>query len=216
MPDAADGVAALVLAAGGGARLGGGKLLLPWRGRPVILHTLGAVAAVPHVREIVLVTGHGAERMREVVRDGFLAASPPLRIVENPRWRDGQSASLRRGVAEIMAAPRLNSLAGVMIVLGDQPLVRSETFGLLAEAHIAASRRTPGHLATVPVHGGRRGNPVVLSPELFPDVMRLEGDVGARRILAALGDETLRVPVDDPAVLRDVDTPEDYAGLDGS
>ena len=64
-----------------------------------------------------------------------------------------------------------------------------------------------------PVHAGRRGNPVILARSLFPDILALRGDIGARAILTDLGDRLLTVPVDDSGVLRDIDTPADYDDL---
>ena len=65
----------------------------------------------------------------------------------------------------------------------------------------------------MPIVNGQRGNPILLARGLFPEVMRLEGDVGARRLLAAAGDRVVEVAMEDAAVLTDVDTPEALAAL---
>lgn len=185
----------LVLAAGGGSRLGGGKLLLPWRGKPIIRHVVDT--ALTLTPEVAVVVGHDAERVR-----GALPES--VSIIENPDWRQGQSASLRRGIE---AVPQDRP---VMVMLGDQPRVKPETLAGLAKAHSADAP------ATAPEYAGNRGNPVILGPELFAPVLALTGDQGARSILARLGDRLRLVPVDDAGVLWDVDSPDDYQELTDS
>lgn len=208
-----DRIAALVLAGGGGSRLGGGKLLLPWRGRPILLHTVAAALELGSGHPLVVVTGYDAARARRILETASADPETPLRIVENGEWRDGLSTSLRLGVAEVQRLADSRAIQGVMILLGDQPRLRPETLRLLADAHLAACDRDPSHPATAPVFGERRGNPVVVSPSLFPEIQQLQGDTGARGILSRLGDAVLLVPVDDPGVVEDVDTPEDYASL---
>lgn len=208
-----DRIAALVLAGGGGSRLGGGKLLLPWRGRPILLHTVAAALELGSSHPLVVVTGHDAARARHILETAYTDPETPLRIVENREWRDGLSTSLRLGVAEVQRLSGSPAIRGVMILLGDQPRLRPETLRLLASAHLAARERDPSHPATAPIFGGRRGNPVIASPSLFPEIQQLRGDTGARGILSRLGDAVLLVPVDDPGVALDVDTPDDYSAL---
>jgi Uncharacterized MobA-related protein len=199
-------IAVLVLAAGGGSRLGGDKLLLPWRGKAIFLHTLDHILAMRHKGPVFVVIGCGADSVRRMCPDN-------VQIVENTEWRDGQSTSLRLGVSRIAEWNGFPGLIGVLVALGDQPLVKAETMDQLATAHRDALRRNPGHGATAPSYQGRRGNPVVLSPALFQDIAELRGDVGARGILSRLGDSLLLVSVDDPGVVKDIDTQEEYSSL---
>lgn len=189
-------ITALILAAGRGSRMGGGKLLLPLRGTPVLRHVVDSVAAMAARPRIFVVTGHESEPVR-----GALESVPGITFVDNPHWERGQSTSLRAGIDAISEQAETS----VMVLLGDQPLVRTDTLERLAEAH---SARLPS--ATAPEYQGRRGNPVILSPCLLPEIRRLEGDTGARGILARLGDQLLMLPVDDPGVVMDIDTPDDY------
>ena len=213
MPQAAHGVAAVLLAAGGGSRLGGGKLLLPWRGRPLLSHLLDAVARTPDLLSLTVVLGYDAAAVREVVERRVSDLPMPVYFTLNDAWREGISASLRRGLENVIAAPGGETIGGVLFLLGDQPLVMARTLTTLIQAHDEARAKNPGHPATVPSHQGRRGNPVILSPCLFPALMALRGDTGGRHILRELGDGLLRVPVDDPGVLHDVDTPAAYEAL---
>lgn len=209
-------LALVVLAAGGGRRLGGGKLLLPWRGKPILLHVLEKAAALAGeipVSTIALVLGHEAAKVRETLFTGNAFRHPLLRCIGNARWAEGQSGSLRLGIEAVRAAPGCAEICGAMVMLGDQVLLGRDTLRMLGERHCEAVWLCPAHPATAPYYSGRRGNPVVLSPCLFPLLAGLRGDVGARDILAGLGDKLLRVEVDDPGVCLDLDTPEDYADL---
>ncbi|SBV96858.1 conserved hypothetical protein [uncultured delta proteobacterium] len=213
MPQTDSGIAAVMLAAGGGSRLGGGKLLLPWRGQPLFAHVLRTVAQAHGLLSLTVVLGHDAEAVRRAVADAVPDFAVPVHVTVNRDWREGQSASLRCGLAHARSAPGGDAVRGVLFLLGDQPLVTTGTLDALIRAHGAACAKNPAHPATVPVYQGTRGNPVILSHRLFPDLMALRGDTGARHILRELDAEILRVPVDDPGILHDVDTPEAYAAL---
>lgn len=214
MPVVPDALTIIVLAAGGGTRLGGGKLLLPWRGKALAAHVVAKAAALERAAAVVVVLGHEAERVRRAVEhSGGEKGKAPIRFVENRGWRDGQGTSLRLGVEAAMADRAARNTLGAMIMLGDLPCVRRSTLSALACAHALAVARDSAHLATAPFHNGERGHPVIVSPSLYPALLGLDGDVGAKRIIAGLGDSLLRVEVDDSGILRDVDTPEDYAAL---
>lgn len=182
------GVAALVLAAGTSERFGGRKQLAHIADVSLLQLTLDAVRWSV-VRTIVLVVGHHAA---EVV--GSIDASR-VEVVHNPSYREGLSSSIRAGLAALQ-----EEVSGVLMVLGDQPLVRSDTINRLMEAFRSTDCR-----AVVPSFGGRRGNPVLLDISLRPQMELLEGDVGCREILERLDDIQV-VEVDDPGVLMDVDT----------
>ncbi len=222
MPDLTSSSFALViLAAGGGRRLGGGKLLLPWRGRPILWHVLATAAQAAElfpVSSIILVLGHAGEQTRRIVLNDNAFQHPRLRWVVNDDWQAGLSGSLRLGLASLekaegQAAPQAANVAGAMVLLGDQVLVQAETLRLLAEAHLEALSRDPRHPATAPLYRGRRGNPVILSPLLFPEVQKLRGDLGARDILKGLGEKLRLLDVADAGVCLDLDTREDYDRL---
>ena len=214
MPQVHTGSAALVLASGGGTRLGGGKLLLPWKGRPLLVHSVEKALRMPDLLSVTVVLGHQPEKLQSCLETAFPAASfPPLRIVHNPRWEEGLSASLQCGVSSLVNASEAMRLANVLVLLGDMPLVREDTLALLCKTHIKACAGNPEHAATVPVHQGKRGNPVVLSRLIFPLLFSLSGDTGARSLLTAFGENALFLPVNDRGVLLDVDSPADYASL---
>lgn len=204
----------ILLAAGLGSRLGGGKLLLPYKGKPILAHSLAAVLSAGGPARLVLVLGNDATPITEALSACFPQFPPPgTEIVINPHPEWGMSESLRLGLSALMAGPGAAGPRSVAVFLGDQPLIRPETLRLLYAAHKRALGKNPRHPATAPEYRGRRGNPVILSRELFPNILRLEGDAGARHILSDLGPRLLLLPVDDPGVVHDVDTPEAYAEL---
>lgn len=184
---------AVVLAAGSGSRFGGRKLLASW-GEGVLLHGALAAAKAAPVRAVTVVTGADAEAVAAAVQ----AYDATIRIVHAADHAEGMAASLRAGIAslplDVMAA---------FVFLGDMPRTPHAVLSLLAAAVEA------GAPAAAPRFEGRRGNPVVLASSLFPDVLALRGDVGARAILQALGDRVALVEAADDGVLFDVDRPSD-------
>jgi molybdenum cofactor cytidylyltransferase len=188
--------AAVVLAAGAGARFGGGKLLAPFRGAPLLHGALEAArAATPGA--ITVVTGADAEAVAAAARAFDLGVG----IVHAPDHAEGMAASLRAGIASLDPG-----VEAAFVFLGDMPRVPHAILAQLAEA-VAA-----GALAAAPVFAGRRGNPVILSRPLFAEIAGLTGDVGARPILQALGARLALVEAPDDGVLFDVDERGDLPG----
>ena len=181
---------ALILAAGSGSRFGGGKLMAPRRGGVLLDGALDAAFAAP-VQAVHVVVG--ADPAVAAV-----ASARGARIVEAPDHALGLSASLKAGVA---ALPE--DAGGVLVLLGDMPQVPAAVLATLVEALQA------GAVAAAPVFEGRLGNPAALSATLFPKVLTLEGDRGARALIEGLGAWLVRIPAPDSGVLYDVDRPED-------
>ncbi len=185
---------ALVLAAGAGSRFGGGKLLAPWRGGLLIEGALAVAYAAP-VEGVTLVCG--ADPMVEQAARAF-AGARPLTVVRAEAWSQGLSASLKAGIA---ALPK--DRTGVLVFLGDMPRVPHSVLAPLTEALAG------GAPAAIPVFGGEMGHPAALSVGLFGEMLKLEGDRGARRLLERLGSSLVRVEAPDDGVLFDVDRPGD-------
>jgi molybdenum cofactor cytidylyltransferase len=191
---------AILLAAGSGRRFGGGKLLAPWRGRPLIEASLVAAFAAP-VRRVILVTGAELE-VGEVARECAERnkQSARLSVVHAPDHAEGMGASLRTGAAAL--DPRC---AGAFVFLGDMPAIPHDIGPRLALA------LADGALAAAPTFRGRRGHPALFSAVLIPDLARAFGDEGARRVLQSLRDRLALVETDSPGIFTDIDTPQDLA-----
>ena len=184
---------AVVLAAGSGSRFGGGKLLAAWDAGILLEAALAAAFAAP-ARSVTVVIGADADAVAAAV----LAFDPRAMIVQAPDYAEGMGASLRTGIASLPP-----DADGVFIFLGDMPRVPASVLPRLAQALI------DGALAAAPVYHGRRGNPVLLDRTLFPQLLALTGDAGARGVLQNLGDRLALVESPDDGVLFDVDERSD-------
>ncbi|MFM1959686.1 MAG: hypothetical protein RL588_1203 [Pseudomonadota bacterium] len=196
------GYAAILLAAGAGRRFGGGKLLAPWRGAPLVAGAVRAALATPS-GQVIVVTGTDPGPVGDACRAAAerLGGAGRLQIVHAPDHAEGMGASLRAGVAALPPG-----LKGVFVFLGDMPDVPEAVLPPLIAAVEA------GAPAAAPHHDGRRGHPVLFSARLFPDLASASGDAGAREVLSGLGETLARVETSDPGVLFDVDRQEDLSG----
>jgi nicotine blue oxidoreductase len=191
------GVCAVLLAAGAGSRFGGGKLLAPYGGRPLIEATFTNLVGAP-VDEVLVVVGDRASAVREVCeRYG-------VRVVENPEWARGQSTSVRAGLAACGADTR-----AAVVLLADQPLVGAGAVKRLVEAFEGGAK------VAVATYGGRPRNPVLFSREVWPLLLReLSGDEGARGFIRGHPELVEHVSCDGVADPADVDTREDLRRLE--
>ncbi len=193
-------VAAVVLAAGRSSRFhaaGGAeetKLVAKLDGKPIVRHVVEAALA-SRARPVIVVVGHARGAVEAAL------AGLPATIVFNPDYATGLASSLRAGLT---AAPA--DAAGALMLLGDMPRVEAALIDTLIDAFEAR----PNAPAVAPVHGGRRGNPVLLGRTLFERGVALEGDEGARPLLVALPDgDIVEIAAAGSGVAFDVDTPSD-------
>jgi molybdenum cofactor cytidylyltransferase len=191
-------IAAIVLAAGRGARFSAerNKLLAELAGRPLLRHAVESALASRAKRTIV-VTGHDRAEVEAVLSD------LPVEIAYNSDFNSGMASSLCAGLS------RLKSEAGALVLLGDMPHVSPDLLNEL----IAAFENAPQLcVAAVPVYRGRRGNPALLGRDLFPRLLELAGDEGARRLLQSV-DGVLEVSINEEGVVADIDTAADLETL---
>jgi molybdenum cofactor cytidylyltransferase len=197
-------VQAIVLAGGAGRRFGGGKLLASYRGGELIDGALRAALRAP-VEGVTVVTGYDAERVSESIaafaqkHGEAFSAAPPLSIIHAHDYAQGMAATLKAGIKALDA-----DCDAVFVFLGDMPSIPTGVAGRLVEA-------LGDHAAAAPTHEGRRGHPVLLTRRLFPTLLGLTGDHGARGALDALGEALALVEIRDDGVLFDVDRWSDLA-----
>lgn len=189
-------VAAVILAAGGSERMGQPKQLLPVGGQPLVRRVAASVCAAG-LEQVVVVVGAHAEAVKRAL------SGLDVDIVANLAWMEGLSSSLRAGLGAVRPG-----VQAAIVILADQPAL---TPGLL-EVLVARYRATQA-LIVAPFYRGQRGNPVLFDRALFPELLALEGDRGGRELLTRHSERLERVLTEDPAVILDVDTPEDYESL---
>ncbi|MEE8387588.1 MAG: nucleotidyltransferase family protein [Acidiferrobacterales bacterium] len=191
-------IAGIVLAAGLSRRMEGvNKLLSKFRGRPLVAQVTDTLLA-SSVTDIIVVTGHQADLVRQTLTGG------ELRFVHNHRFEEGLSSSLCCGIEAVSPAAQ-----GAMICLGDMPLVT----GKLLDELICAFEAQNCAQICVPVTQGRRGNPVLWPRYFFPSILQSRGDAGARWLMELHPESVHEVPVDSEGILRDVDTLLDLEGM---
>ena len=190
-------VAALILAAGASSRMGSNKLIEDVAGTPMVARVAHAVAA-SKAKPIVVVTGNQADQVKAAL------AGINATFAHNPDFRQGLSTSLKAG---LKALP--DDIDGVVVCLGDMPLVDAATIDKLIDAF----NPLEGRAIVVPMHGGKRGNPVLWGKQFIAEMQALDGDQGARTLLDAHSEMLSEIAIEDDGVLFDVDTPDKLADV---
>jgi len=215
-------ISGLVLAAGLSRRMGTNKLLLPFGERTILGQVVAVLQSCP-LDEIVVVTGHEHEKVEEML--GRYRESPslggsalnhsdpgrypnsglystPLRFVYNPNYATGEMlSSIQAGLAAMREASHCDA---ALIVLGDQPLIERR----IVEQVIAAHK--PGTVV-IPSFNRRGGHPILIDRACWPEVLALPISANLREALRAHTNWPRYIEVDTESILRDMDTPEDYA-----
>ncbi|UCH62026.1 MAG: nucleotidyltransferase family protein [Fidelibacterota bacterium] len=187
-------VAAVILAAGESTRMPGNKLLLPIGGQPMIAGAVDA-ATKAGCSPIIVVAGYNERAIHQALK------GREVQFVSNPSWELGLAGSLRIGIA---ALP--DTVDGALIMLGDMPLVKATTIQTLKTAFSANG----GKRIVYPAYEGRQGNPVLFPARFFEELLKLQGDRGAKALLQKYTTDTVAVPVASGEVLLDCDTEADY------
>jgi len=188
------GYGAVILAAGASRRLGALKQLLSWHGEPLV-RRCARLAMDAGLWPVVVVLGARADEVRAVL------AGMPLATVTNPAFAEGLGGSIRVGLHRLrVCAP---DVKGAVFLACDQPLVEPAHLGALAQAALAGDKPIAAS-----AYGGTLGVPALFAASIFPELLKLPGDAGARRVIAREPGRVASVPLPDGEV--DVDTPEDW------
>lgn len=186
-------VAAVVLAAGRSTRMGGPNKLLAELDGKKLVRIVTEQALASKAAEVIVVTGHQADLIEQAL------AGLKVKFARNPDFAGGLASSVKSGIAAVPA-----NADGAIVCLGDMPLISSQ----LIDRLIDAFEPDRGHLIAVPVSDGKRGNPVLWSRRFFRELMTLDGDVGARHLIARHAEAVAEVAVEGDGPFLDIDTPQ--------
>jgi molybdenum cofactor cytidylyltransferase len=191
--EARKNIAAIVLAAGLSRRMqGGNKLLEDFGGKPLVRRAAEA-AINSKASPVIVVTGGSGEEIKKALQ------GLDVRFVNNPDFAEGLSSSLKAG---IRAVPETS--AGALICLGDMPRVSST----LIDKLIGGFAPERGAMIVAPVRNKQRGNPLLWGRRFFPELLKLEGDIGAKKLANFYDEGLLEIEVDDDSAFADIDTRE--------
>jgi molybdenum cofactor cytidylyltransferase len=189
-------IAAVILAAGRSTRMGGpNKLLAELGGKPLV-RTVTEQALASKASDVIVVTGHQASEVEKAL------AGLRVKFVRNPDFAAGMSSSVKAGIAAVS-----RDADGAVVGLGDMPLIDAQLIDRLIDAFAPDQ----GNLIVVPVSDNRRGNPVLWSRRFFDELMTLDGDIGARHLIAKHSEAVAEVVVEGHGAFLDIDTPEALA-----
>jgi CTP:molybdopterin cytidylyltransferase MocA len=187
-------IPAILLAAGLSSRMQAFKPLLPLRGKPLIVHAIQCLQNSAAIDPILVVTGHRSHNLLPVL------ARFPVTPILNPNYASGEMlSSLLAGIAALPLPPAF------LLAFADQPAISPDTIRALVQAwHNSASP------LVIPTFLGKRGHPLVISSSLIPDIRALPSHDSLRSVVHQHLDRASLLAVDDPTILEDLDTPEDF------
>jgi len=184
---------AIILAAGSSRRMGSQKLLMPFGDTTIIEkvvdHVLGS-----KIDDVVVVLGADHEKVRKALGDR------PVNFCHNKNHDQGMFSSVICGLSSVPAEAE-----AVLIYLGDQPGIPPSVTNTVMEAY---NEELYG--IVIPVHEHRRGHPLLVDLKYRREIERLDLEQGLRALRHHFPQDVLEVEVDEPGILVDIDTPEDY------
>ena len=195
------GAYAILLAAGESSRMGQLKALLPWRGRPLLQHQTAALLD-GGANGVVAVLGHRADELRPL-----LEGRPGVSWALNPDYRQGKTTSIKAGLAALDG----DAVDDILLLNVDQPRSPGDV------ARILAAHRAADCAVTVPEYRGKGGHPIVLSAALLPELRQISEETqGIKAIVRRRPEAVNRIALDNPEILLDLNTPEQYRAAVGA
>lgn len=197
MPFTIDNYRFLILAAGQSKRLGSSKQLLQYEGQTLINRLIGIIKKATSF-PITVVLGANAENIKATVND------QNVDIVVNENWEEGMASSIRAGLETAIASTP--NLDGIVILVCDQPFLSQESIRSLLEL-----QKSSGLPMAACYYSNSIGTPAMFHKSVFPELLTLKGDTGARLIIKNRENEVAKLHFDKGVI--DIDTLEDYNKL---
>lgn len=186
-----DAIAAIILAAGQSRRMGDtNKMTVEVSGKSMVRH-VGEAVCNSSIKSANVITGYKPDEVEKAL------LGLEITLHNNPDYEQGLSTSIACGIRALS-----DGVSSALIVLGDMPFVTSDMIDALAKT----ASENPNHII-VSTHEGKRGNPVLWPRAFFEELRSIQGDVGARHIMAANQDRVIEVELGEAASL-DLDTQE--------
>jgi len=192
-------ISAILLGAGESKRMKVNKLSLPWGRETVFEHCFNTLLR-SKAGEIIVVLNKQNEEMKERFEKRSASATKKVKVTFNRYYKRGMSTSIHKGL-QVMD-PRSE---GILISLGDQPLLRTRTINVLLRAF---QQRKEG--IVVPSFKGMKGHPVIFHRMFRKELLQLRGDTGGKPILLKYSKQIKTLPVRSEGVIKDIDTREAY------
>jgi molybdenum cofactor cytidylyltransferase len=199
-------ISAIIPAAGQSKRMGKPKMLLPWRNATIIEHVI-SVFGQAGVEDILVVTGSAQQQVEEIVSS--YKKRYPVRYVHNRNYMNTEMlSSIQCGLQALKTSHTYQTIgkSAVLIGLGDQPHVKERSVRLILDAYTQTEKPL-----VVPSYRMRRGHPWLMTDALWNEFLELSPAQTPRFFLNSHANDIHYVDVDDPSILADLDTPEEYA-----
>lgn len=186
-------VCAIVLAAGESKRMGSPKMLLPYNGTTVLGKVIENVLAAGITEPLVIAGAERDEIIKAVMRY-------PVKHCYNEKYRSGMLSSVQCGLTSLAEDCR-----AVLVMPGDQPMISEREIKKVIKSWIESGRGI-----VMPSYNGKRGHPLIVDMKYRTEILALPEEEGLRRLAEMHPEDVLEAETDDPCVLRDIDTKEDY------
>ncbi|MEI6048329.1 MAG: nucleotidyltransferase family protein [Bacteroidota bacterium] len=184
---------AIILAAGESKRMGFPKMLLTMNGKTMLENVIDNVSA-SDIENILIVLGSDRDLLIDLVDKS------PVNSCYNDNYKEGMLSSVKCGFINLPSG-----FEAALVFQGDQPLITFDSINKVIKAY-----RTSGKGMVVPVFNKKRGHPLLIDRKYYDEIEKLDDNEGLRSLTCQFSDDVMEVETDEPGILRDFDTYEEY------
>jgi molybdenum cofactor cytidylyltransferase len=183
----------IILAAGESKRMGSPKMLLPFGGKTIIESIIDKVMNSDS-KDIIVVLGAEKEAIANKIKN------MPVRYCYNEKFKEGMLSSVKCGFNNLPFGFR-----AALIFPGDQPMISSEAINSVINAYLHSKKGL-----VIPVYKNKRGHPLLIDSCYIDEIKNISPSIGLHSLAEKFADDVLEVETDDPGILDDIDTYEEY------